>query len=279
VPNPANTTPPLPTSPMPTIIDQENTPTPPPTLTPSPTSTPSPSLTPTATWSVVGPGAVEIPILLYHHVHPDPPSLNYWIDAENFEDQMQVLSDLGYQTVTPTQLRQAILQGLQLPPKPVIITFDDGNEDNYQYAFPIMQKFGFIGAAYIVANRLDADGFLSAEQLKEMAAVGWEIGSHSMTHADLADVTANKLREEILDSRLRLEREIGVQVRSFAYPFGSFVSTLGSKVENYGYRTAMGLGKKTLHDLNTIYYLDRITIYGTMTLDEFGALLNGVNKI
>lgn len=279
IPNPATTTPPLPTSPIPTIIDQENDPTPPLTLTSSPTSTPSPSLTPTATWSIVGPGEVEIPILLYHHVHPDPPSHNYWIDAENFEDQMQVLSDLGYHTVTPTQLRQAILQGLQLPPKPVIITFDDGNEDNYGYAFPIMQKFGFIGAVYIVANRLSADGFLSAEQLKEMAAAGWEIGSHSMTHADLAEVTANKLREEILDSRLHLEREIGVEVRSFAYPFGSFVSALGTKVENYGYRTAMGLGKKTLHDLNTIYYLDRITIYGTMTLEEFGALLNGLNKI
>ena len=278
-PNLATTTPPRPTSPIPAINNQENTPTPPPTLTPSPTSTPLPSLTPTATWSIVGPGEVEIPILLYHHVHPDPPSLNYWIEAENFEDQMQVLSDRGYHTVTPTQLRQAILQGLQLPPKPVIITFDDGNEDNYEFAFPIMQRFGFIGTAYIVANRLGAVGFLSVEQLKEMAAAGWEIGSHSMTHADLADATANELREELLDSRLRLERETGVEVRSFAYPFGSFVSALGSKVENYGYRTAMGLGKNTLHDLNTIYYLDRITIYGTMTLEEFGALLNGSNRI
>ena len=221
---------------------------------------------------------MEIPILLYHHVHPDPPSLDYWIDVENFEDQMQILSDLGYHTVTPTQLRQAILQGLQLPQKPVIITFDDGNEDNYEYAFPIMQKFGFIGVAYIVANRIGADGFLSAEQLKEIAAAGWEIGSHSMTHTDLADVTPVELREELLDSRLRLEREIGVEVRSFAYPFGSFVSTLGSKVENYGYRTAMGLGKKTLHDQNTLYYLDRITIHGTMTLEEFVSLFNGLDK-
>ena len=90
--------------------------------------------------------------------------------------------------------------------------------------------------------------------------------------------TPGELREELLDSRLHLERETGIEVRSFAYPFGSFVSALGSKVENYGYQTAMGLGKKTLHDLNTIYYLDRITIYGTMTLEEFGALLNGSNK-
>lgn len=222
---------------------------------------------------------MDIPILLYHHVHPDPPSLNYWVDVDIFEDQMQALSQRGYHTITPTQLRQAILQGLQLPPKTVIITFDDGNQDNYEYAFPIMQKYGFIGAIYIVANRLSAEGFLSAEQLQELAAAGWEIGSHSMTHTDLADVAANKLREEILDSRLRLEREIGVEVRSFAYPFGSFVSALGSNVENYGYRTAMGLGKKTLHDLNTIYYLDRITIYGTMTLGEFEALLDGSTKI
>lgn len=273
------TSPPMATSTLPKIMTQVATPTPSLTSTPSPTSTPPPSLTPTATWAIVGPGLVDIPILLYHHVHPDPPSLNYWVDVDIFEDQMQALSQRGYHTITPTQLRQAILQGLQLPPKTVIITFDDGNQDNYEYAFPIMQKYGFIGAIYIVANRLRAEGFLSAEQLQEMAAAGWEIGSHSMTHTDLTDVFAHKIREELLDSRLRLEHEIGVEVRSFAYPFGSFASELASRVENYGYWTAMGLGKKTLHDKNTIYYLDRLTIYGTMTLGEFEALLDGSTKI
>ena len=273
------TSPPMATSTLPKIMTQVATPTPSLTSTLSPTSTPSPSLTPTATWAIVGPGLVDIPILLYHHVHPDPPSLNYWVDVDIFEDQMQALSQRGYHTITPTQLRQAILQGLQLPPKTVIITFDDGNQDNYEYAFPIMQKYGFIGAIYIVANRLSADGFLSAEQLQEMAAAGWEIGSHSMTHTDLTDVIAHKIREELLDSRLRLEHEIGVEVRSFAYPFGSFAPELASRVENYGYWTAMGLGKKTLHDKNTIYYLDRLTIYGTMTLGEFEALLDGSTKI
>jgi peptidoglycan/xylan/chitin deacetylase (PgdA/CDA1 family) len=89
----------------------------------------------------------------------------------------------------------------------------------------------------------------------------------------LANATPLQLRQEILESRLRLEKEIGVDVRSFAYPFGTFTKTLAQKIENYGYRTGVGLGKNSLHDLNSIYYLSRWEILGSMTIDEFETLL------
>jgi len=195
------------------------------------------------------------------------------MDTGTFDSQLKILSAHGYHTITSVQLRQAILEGMSLPPRPVIITFDDGNVDNYEYAYPIMQKYGFTGTAYIVANRLDSEGYLSKEQLQELAAAGWEIGSHSMTHLDLANATPLQLRQEILESRLRLEEEIGVDVRSFAYPFGTFTKTLAQKIENYGYTTGVGLGKNSIHDLNSIYYLSRWEIPGTMTIDDFEALL------
>jgi peptidoglycan/xylan/chitin deacetylase (PgdA/CDA1 family) len=216
---------------------------------------------------------VEAPILLYHHVEPTPSSLLYGINTETFENHLSYLSAHGYHTINLAQLRQAILDGLLLPPQPVIITFDDGNVDNYDYAFPIMQKYGFTGTVYIVANRLASEGYLSIEQLQELAAAGWEIGSHSMTHLDLANAPAEQLRQEIIGSRLHLEKEIGVDVLSFAYPFGAFTSTLGKKVENYGYRTGVGLGKNSTHDPGTIYYLSRSVILGTMTMDDFKIIL------
>jgi peptidoglycan/xylan/chitin deacetylase (PgdA/CDA1 family) len=221
----------------------------------------------------IGPGGVEVPILLYHRIEPDPSSNFYRMDTGTFESQLKYLSAHGYHTITTAQLRQAILEGISLPPRPIIITFDDGNVDNFEFAYPLMQKYGFTGTAYIVANRLDSEGYLSKEQLQELAAAGWEIGSHSMTHLDLANATPQQLRREILESRLRLEDEIGVDVRSFAYPFGTFTKTLAQKIENYGYRTGVGLGKNAIHDLNSIYYLSRWEIHGTMTIDEFETLL------
>jgi peptidoglycan/xylan/chitin deacetylase (PgdA/CDA1 family) len=188
---------------------------------------------------------------------------------------MAYLASAGCQTIQPSQLREAMLNGLELPPHPIMLTFDDGNEDNYSYAFPIMQEYGFSGTAYLVANRLGAEGFLSVPQLQEMIAAGWEIGSHSMTHADLTQVARSQWRKEVLESRLKLERELEVEVDSFAFPFGSFVPDLARVIENFGYRTGMGLGKGDVHDLSTVYYLQRIEILGSMDLEDFKALVDG----
>ena len=254
-----------------------------PTLTPAPlkapaTLTPTALVVPTATWNVLGPGLVEIPILLYHHVELSPDATRYSIDTQEFEDQMETLSKLGYKTITHTQLREAIYEGLLLPPKPILITFDDGHVDNYVNAFPIMQTYGLTGTIYIVANRLGSDGFLSIEHLHDMIEADWEIGSHGMTHADLTTLQPEELRVEILDSRLLLEDRLGVEVRSFSYPFGSFTETIIGKIQNYGYRTGMGLGKSNSHTASTIYFLSRHEVHGRISKEDFNSLLssNGI---
>ncbi len=264
-----------PTAPSASITAHYTTssPTPPATLTALPTLTLTPC--PTATWTIIGPGVVRAPILLYHHVLPDPTSTSYAIDARLFKDQMDFLYQHGYHTITLAQLREAIMHGNRLPFNPIIITFDDGNLDNYEYAFPCMQRYGFTGTEYIVANRLKSDGFLSISQLQEMAAAGWEIGSHSMTHANPTQVSPSQLRIELLDSRLRLEKELGIEIRTFAYPFGSYIPELARKAEKYGYFTAVGLGKGVSHGSNMIYYLERIEIPGTISIKDFKALLDG----
>jgi peptidoglycan/xylan/chitin deacetylase (PgdA/CDA1 family) len=252
--------------------------TPTPTNLPTATWTPTPSQMPTDTWNIFGPGLVEIPILLYHHVEHSPDSTIYSIDIQLFESQMELLSQLGYRTITHMQLRQAIYEGALLPPKPILITFDDGHVDNYINAFPIMQTYGLTGTIYIVANRLDSDGFLSVDQLNDMINATWEVGSHSMTHADLVTLQPEELRVEILDSRLLLEDRLGVEVRSFAFPYGSFNEEIIGKIQNYGYRTGMGVGKINSHTASTIYYLSRHDVHGYLTMEDFRSLLssNGI---
>ncbi len=208
------------------------------------TATPSP--TATATWVAQGPDHVLVPILMYHHIAISPVDSMFYVPPAKFEEEIKLLHDWNYTPITTSMLVQAITQGASLPPRPVIITFDDSWGSQYTNAFPIMKKYGFTGVLYTVVayinkpSGLDADpNYLTVEQLKEMAAAGWEIGSHTETHPDLlADATA--LRYEIVQSRKDLQDLLGVPVLTFAYPFGDAGSAAVDYVHFAGYIAAMG---------------------------------------
>jgi hypothetical protein len=132
------------------------------------TFTPPPS--PTSTWVAQGPGNVVVPILLYHWIAVSPtdgPNYTspYYVKPEVFDEQMKLLHDWGYQTITIDMLLSAINEGAELPPRPMLITFDDGHLNNYTAAFPIMQKYGFTGILYIVGNYIGIDDYLNVDQI------------------------------------------------------------------------------------------------------------------
>mgnify|MGYP001043020790 FL=1 len=241
-----------------------------PTVTASPTP-PPPTPSPTWAWTKAG-QAVTVPILLYHHIASDSGSSRYYVSVENFRQQMKALHNWGYTSITPSYLANVLMHGGELPARPVIISFDDGNLDVYSNAFPIMQKYGFVGTFYIVANRVGAYNLVNAEQLKEMAAAGWEIGSHSMTHMTLT-TDYSQVRNEILQSRLTLEAAVGVPVRSFAYPFGLADEYIGDKTEEYGYTSGMGLGTLNEHTLGSLFYLSRREVQYGYDMNAFATLL------
>lgn len=250
------------------------TPSPTPTITPTWTASPSP----TPTWVHQGPENTLVPIILYHRIAVSPTDgVNYkspyYVKPELFEEEMKLLYNWGYQTITAEMLIKAIKEGADLPPRPILITFDDGNLDNYTTAFPIMQKYGFTGALYIVGNYLGAENYMNAEQIKEMAAAGWEIGSHSMSHADLPSLEPQRQRYEIVESRNLLEEKLGVPVRTIAYPFGNSNSGVIDYAIFAGYIGGMGLG--FTHDQGTgnLYNLQRRDIKGTYDIKQFAAFL------
>ncbi len=244
------------------------------TLTYTPSTTPNPpnptsSQTPTPTWVYNEPGQVIAPILLYHHVNGENTDSRYRVSIPDFRAQMQTLYEEGYTTITISMLVEALTKGRDLPPKPVVITFDDGHQSVYENAFPVMSEFGFVGVFYIVANRIyDIDDFVNITDLKTMIAAGWEIGSHGYTHSDITQ-NHGSAAYEIAQSKHDLERAIGSDVNTFAYPFGTFDTFVGQKVSNYGYLAGMGLGKSTTHTLGNLFYLNRIEIHGDTSLDEF----------
>lgn len=257
-----------------TLDRPENTPTPDPSPTPTDIpSTPTPAYTATPLWDYNEPGKVIAPILLYHHVEGESTLSRYNVSIPDFRAQMHALDELGFTPIPISTLVTALLDGGGLPEKPVVITFDDGHLSVFENAFPIMQELGFPGAFYIVANRINGSpDFVTIPQLKEMIEAGWEIGSHSFTHADL---TLNHaiVAKEIGQSKTDLEKALSTDVQTFAYPFGTIDPFTAQKVSDYGYQAGMGLGTSKTHTWNTLYYLNRIEIYGYTTLEQFKEIL------
>lgn len=185
---------------------------------------------------------------------------------------MYLLHEWGYKTISVELLVNAIKQGAELPPKPIILTFDDGSESIVTNALPIMQNYDFTGTAYIVYNYMGIQNYMNPDQIHELYASGWEIGSHSLSHADLTQ-RSNRQMDEIVESRRKLQSLLGVPILSFSYPFGAYNEDSVYYAHYAGYIAAMGLGNESLQGSKNLFYLYRQAVKGSDDLRTFALLL------
>ena len=270
---------------MPLLVEQTPTPTATFTATPSltpthqptitPTQTPTATLTPTGTqvptWASFPAGSADVPILLYHHIGIKADD-RYYVAPDAFEQQMRWLYEHGYTTITVSQLAEVLLHGGTLPERPVVITFDDGMEDVYTTAFPIMQRYGFVGTFYLVVTYIGGEAFVTVDQVFEMIHAGWEIGTHSMTHLSLVTY-ASQMNYQLVESRTWLEKTFGVPVNTVAYPFGEADTNVFERTSRYGFTAGVGLGTGYNQDINKIFYLVREEVRATYDMNTFISLL------
>lgn len=246
-----------------------------PTDTPVPTLTSTETPTPTPEW-VFQSDTITCPILLYHRITnpplPNSSDARYYTPTDAFTWQMQALKDWGYTSIPISLLVTAITKGAFLPPRPVVISFDDGYETVFENAYPIMKELGFTGVMYIVGEYIGAQGYMSIENLVVMSENGWEIGSHSMTHPHLP-ANHDAVYFEAGQSKTTLATEIGVSISTFAYPYGEMDGFVVDKVAEYGYLAAVGLGTQYIHSMDTLYYLSRIEIRNGVNKTAFATLL------
>lgn len=212
------------------------TPSPSPTETPIPTDTPLPAVTPTNTsTSTPEPTPIaegfnlRIPILMYHYLSAPPADADairrdLSVSPAQFEAQLAYLRQAGYETISLNDLAYALSQDAGLPTKPVIITFDDGYRDNYENAFPLLRKYGYIATFFVFTQPIDTYNvnYLTWEMVIEMHQAGMEFGSHSYRHFDMTDRDVDFLVYEILGSKEAIEARINEPVRFFAYPAGRY---------------------------------------------------------
>ncbi len=184
------------------------------------------------------PPAIDLPILVYHHVMPDHAPGVLYVTPDGFEQQLRFLRDNRYQSVSFADLADCLEYGAPLPERPVILSFDDGWENQFQYGFPLLQKYGFGATFYIVSGYVDHQNFMTTDQLQTMLAAGMTVGCHSHTHPPLSSVGGTRLEDEVAGSKAWLEDHFGIQIDTFAYPYGAYSSRVTAAVQAAGYRTA-----------------------------------------
>ena len=167
---------------------------------------------------------LHVPILMYHRIVPiaqagnSIPSLV--VPPETFDAQLAALARAGWHTITMATLATELQDHTRPATKTFVVTLDDGWYDGYTYAFPILQRLGFVATFYVIAGRIDEPDFLSSTQLQALVAAGDDIGDHTMGHVNLTGQGAAGLRYQIDAAAARIAQVTGYWPESLAYPSG-----------------------------------------------------------
>lgn len=179
---------------------------------------------------------VSIPILAYHRIYNTQDAMT--VQPEDFERQLQYLQKNGYTSITLDETVAYMEGSGTLPPKPIVITFDDGYDDNQRIAVPLLRKYGFKAIIFVITDNIGKPGYLTWEQLKAVQERAISIGSHTMTHADLAKLTPEEVSQEATNSKVALERGLGTAAEFMAYPYGSYNQQVIDTLRATGYKGA-----------------------------------------
>ena len=251
--------------------------------TPQPTATPSPMATQTPTPGPTPDGVarmLQVPILMYHYVSVPPAGADIYrrdlsVTPALFESHLKYLTDAGYHVITLDDLLYALAQGRDLPTKPVILTFDDGYEDNYTNVFPLLQKYDLVGHFFVISDFVNQGrpGYMTWPQIEEMAAAGQRFGSHSRDHPSLSGQSDDYLVWQALGGKEALEEHLGQHPRWISYPAGQYDDRTIAVYKSAGYWGGLTTQQGATHTLDDIFELKRVRVRGSHTAADLGRLL------
>lgn len=199
-----------------------------------------------------------VPILAYHQVSEENDI--YSVNAAQFAAQMEYLEKHGYHAISFAELFAFYDGQGTLPSKPIIITFDDGYEDNFLTALPIMEKHHMKATVFVVPGLMNTPDYLSWQQAAAMQERHTEIGSHTMNHVGLGEISLEEQKNELLNSKLAIESHLGRAVNFLAYPYGQFTTVTQQVLKDTGYRGAVTGIPGLNHKETNPYLLKRINM-------------------
>lgn len=217
---------------------------------------------------------------MYHYLsHPPANADRYRVDLsvtpEQFARQLDFLADNGYHAVTLNDLVYYLTQGRPLPSKPVIITFDDGYEDFYRNAFPILRDHAMTATVFLITDFLNSDrpGYMTWAQVKTLHQAGIHFGAHSRNHADLRNKSTDYLVWQALGCSESFQAQLGKPARYIAYPSGCYDEKVVRVFHSAGYWAGLTTQQGKWHASDHLFNLRRVRMRYTTTIAQFAWLL------
>lgn len=234
----------------------------------------------------------EIPVIMYHRVIRDKSEggvHGIYVTESQFEKHLKYLKQKGFETITfKDLLNNKYKDRFNREKKQIILTFDDGYTDNYNYAFPLLKKYGFKCVIYLLShlnyNKWDVEvkenpehkfDLMDMSMIKEMEEYGIEFGGHTKTHPKLATLPIEIAQEEILTSKKVLEEKLGHALISFAYPYGNLNEDVKKIVKNSGYNFAVATDSGDISFSEDLFQIRRIGIFSTNNFFTFKRKVSG----
>ena len=215
-----------------------------------------------------------IPILMYHSVAHN--NVFFTVKPEIFEKQMQYLKDYNYNVIKLSDLINFLESNKELPKKTVVLTFDDGFEDNYSNVFPILKKHNFPATIFLITGLVNEEmnnsqniplKILNWEQIQEMHESGLiDFQPHTVSHQELNE-------KEIIDSKKEIEEKLNKKCKFFSYPRGVYNNEIIDILKNNGFRASRTVKKGKVNKGDDLFKLKRISINSTTSLIQFKANL------
>ncbi len=217
--------------------------------------------------------AARVPILMYHNIgywvpYESALSRRFKIEPQNLDGQLQYISE-NYNVVTLNDIYDYLTNGIELPENPLVLTFDDGWRGVYTYAFPLLKKYNLHFTIFLITSHYESKpGYLTKEEIKEMRDSGLvDLGNHTVDHPMLGFLSKTAIEREIKDANTSLKHDFGVDVKTFAYPGGSYNKIVLEVLERLGFRTAVTVNAGQEQKENELLLLKRIGVDGGDTVE------------
>ena len=221
----------------------------------------------------------EVPVLCYHQIRDwkatdSKRAHDDIIPPANFSQHIKMLADSGYHTILPDELYDYLNYGKKLPEKPIMVTFDDTDLDQYTVGAKALKKYGFKGVFFIMTVSIGRPRYMSKAQIKELSDDGHVIASHTWNHKNFAEFTDEDWEIQIDKPTKTLETITGKKVEYFAYPYGVSKAANLHKLQEHGFKAAFILSTKRDPEY-PLFTIRRIIDPGTYTAKN---LYNSINK-
>lgn len=214
----------------------------------------------------------KVPVLMYHAVSDNPwGDTTLFVSIKNFELQMKYLYDNGY---TPLFLSE--IDSAKNYDKPIVVTFDDGYKNIYDYAYPILKKYNVKSSFYLITDWMDGDTYISPEMAVELdKSKLFEIGVHTKIHVKLGTLDYDTQYNEIIESKNTLEKLLNKKITTIAYPYGSYnTDTINITKSAFDYAVTVESGFNYSNKLDRLR-LKRFKIPRSMDINTFINVIEG----